>query len=353
MPANLTGERQSVAIVVPNYNHAAHLPQSLASIAAQTHAPDEVLIIDDASTDDSLAVISEFIARHPSWQLIKHPQRLGVVAGQNEAFRRLKADWISCLGADDFLHPTYIEKTMQRAKQQPQSSFICGCVELIGNVGSNRLRPILLPALTPCYISPHEFRRLLETGDNYFVGTVTLFRRQAFLDAGGLDPLLESLADGILARQLAIRGGFFFIPEVLGFWRLHGANFSTATVTRTADIEPLLARVRSVITAEPSEGFPAHYDATLDRRIRFGAGRILTFSPQMSAADRADRIANILRVAKWERAILPTFMATGRLGRIAALIWLTLRTRPLSLKTLLSQWSTRQAIMAATQHSRV
>ena len=131
------------------------------------------------------------------------------------------------------------------------------------------------------------------------------------MDAGSLDPLLESLADGILARQLAIRGGFYFIPEVLGYWRLHGTNYSTAMVTHAADIDPLLVRVRSAIAAEPGGNFPARYDETLDRRIRYGGSRILASDPQLPAAERADRIAGILRSAPWERMLL----ATIQIGR--------------------------------------
>lgn len=353
VPGNLTSGLQSVAIVVPNYNHAAYLPQSLASIAAQTHPPDEVLIIDDASTDNSLSVISKFIARHPNWQLIKHKVRLGVVAGQNEALRHLKTDWISFLGADDLLHPTYIEKAIRRAMDSKTPNLVCGCAELFGNVGANKLRPAVLPSLKPRYISSDEFRRLLDTGDNYFVGTVCLYRRQVVLESGGFDPSLESLSDGVLGRQLAIRGGFYFIPEVLGYWRLIGTNYSTTTVTRATELEPLLARMRRAITTEQCGNFPARYDEILDRRIRYGGGRLLALNRQLSAADRSERIAALLHSPAWERMILAAFMSMGYLGSIAALTWLTLRARPMSLRKFLCQWRARRAILAATQRSRV
>src|ERR1700731_1181239 len=105
----LTGSppRPSVTLVVPNYNHARYLAESLGSIAAQTHAPDQVLIIDDASTDDSLAVISRVIADNPTWRLIRHAKNTGVVPGQNESISLVDTDWIGFLGADDALHPTY------------------------------------------------------------------------------------------------------------------------------------------------------------------------------------------------------------------------------------------------------
>jgi glycosyltransferase involved in cell wall biosynthesis len=117
----------NVTLVVPNYNHARYLPESLGSIAAQTRAPDRVFIIDDCSTDDSIAVISRFLADHPNWQLIRHETNQGVVRGQNEALALAETDWIGYLGADDALHPTYLEKTLVQAERFPNAGLICGC----------------------------------------------------------------------------------------------------------------------------------------------------------------------------------------------------------------------------------
>jgi len=346
MPVSLPNDRQTVAIVVPNYNHAAYLPESLGSIAAQTRAPDKVLIIDDASTDNSLEIIREFLSRHPNWQLIEHRERLGVFAGQNEALDLLKTDWISFLGADDRLHPTTLEKAMLGATGPTTPSLICCCVKIIGNTGRSNLRPILLPTVKPRYISPDEARRLFEVGDNYLSGVACLYNRQAVLDAGRFDQSLESLSDGVLMRQLAVRGGFYFVPEILGYWRLIGTNYSTTRVTRAEQIEPLLARMRHAIAAEPPGRFPEHYDEILDRRVRFGGARLVILDGQLSPEERADRIVALLHLARWERALLLTLLSMGRLASIAALAWLTLRTRPMSLLRFLAQSRARRAILA-------
>lgn len=353
MSDNLNGKTLSVAIVVPNYNHAAYLKQSLGSIEAQTCPPDQVLIIDDASTDNSMAVISDFSARHPSWQVIKHKSRLGVLAAANEAVRQLETDWISYLGADDFLSSTYIEKAMACAREMPTPNMVCGCLEVIGNVRARSLRPILLPSVKPRYISPEEFRQLLRIGDNYFNGTVILYRRQAVLDAGGFDKTLGSLSDSILSRQLAIRGGFYFIPEILGYWRLLGTNYSTMTVTRSAQIEPLLTKMQQAISNEKDGIFPKGYEMTLDRRIRFGGARLLILDSRLTPTDRASQIADLLRLPQRERSILAVLMSAGYPGSLAALTWLTVRMRPMSLKALIGQWWARRAILAAAQRDRV
>jgi glycosyltransferase involved in cell wall biosynthesis len=215
--------RPSVAIVVPNYNHAKFLSNSLTSIASQTTPPQEVLIIDDASTDDSVRIIDEFLASHPTWKSIRHDERLGVNVTQNEGIRRVHTDWILFLGADDKLHASYLTKAVEQLSRCPDTGLVCACVELIGQRERNTLRPPIIPSAEPMYFPSEMYKRLLRFGDNYHIGTVTMYRRLALIALGGFDPGLESLADGVLARQIAVRHGFNFIPEVLGRHNRHAS----------------------------------------------------------------------------------------------------------------------------------
>jgi glycosyltransferase involved in cell wall biosynthesis len=218
-------DRSRVTIVVPNYNHAHYLPESLGSIAAQTRAPDHVLIIDDASTDGSLTVISNFVANNPGWELIRHEKNKGVVAGQNEAIARIDTDWIGFLGADDALHPRYLERTLARAAYFPDAGLVCACTEIIGTREARALRPIMLPERDSAFLNPDDVRKALGAGDNYFSGTVSIYRRSALLALGCFDEKLGSFADAFLARQLALTYGVFFVAEILGYWRIHGQNY--------------------------------------------------------------------------------------------------------------------------------
>jgi glycosyltransferase involved in cell wall biosynthesis len=336
--------RPNVTLVVPNYNHARYLPESLGSIAGQTRAPDRVLIIDDASTDDSLAVIARFVADHPGWELIRHDKNRGVVRGQNEAIRAADTDWIGFLGADDVLHPTYLEKALDQAAQFPDAGLICACCEIIGTTETRALRPMILPAPASAFLSPDDVRRILLAGDNYFAGTVSLYRRSALQVLGGFDENLGSFADAFLARQLALTFGFFFVSEILGYWRLHGQNFSMTTVTDPAALSAQVARIQTLIAH--SDLFPPGYANLFDRRTRFGAAR-LVMSADTTPTARAERAAALLQLRTAERRCLRLLLSLGGLGQITALAWTTLRNRPMSLLRLASQINRRRAIIAA------
>jgi glycosyltransferase involved in cell wall biosynthesis len=339
--------RPTVTVVVPNFDHARYLPQSLESIAAQTHSPDRVLIIDDASTDNSVNIISRFLSDHPNWRLIRHSARQGVIFGLNEGVLETDTEWITFLGADDVLHPSYLAETLKQAALSPNAGLICSCCEVIGASETRILRPIILPKLTSGMIGPVEFRDMLQTADNYFWGTVTLYRRDAIQFRGGFDPTLGAFTDSFLARQLALQFGFSFIPEVLGYWRIHDQSYSVITSTSTQAIFQKLQRIRAVITADPGL-FPDHYDEIFDRRTRFASARLVMMAKLSSREDQVHRVAALLESHTLERLWLTILLSLGRLGHVGALAWLTLRLRPMSIWKLFRQVSIRRAILASS-----
>jgi glycosyltransferase involved in cell wall biosynthesis len=342
-------EQITIGLVMPNRNHARYLPDSLSSIAKQTRQPDEVIIIDDGSSDDSVSVITRFLNDHPTWRLIQHPERRGVVARLNEGMTAVRSNWCAILAADDLQNPKYLEMAGEMAARYPSAGLICGCVEIFDQSGRRRLRPPILPRIAGGYVSPDEFRELLRISDNFFIGTVTMFRRKTVLDIGCFKEELGSICDGYLGRQVAARHGFGFIPEVLGYWRLHGQNFSVSTSTEPKVLEQGIQAVRTVLKQEPAGMFPSNYGDLLDRRLRFGGARLLALDRSIPAEARAERIAALLHAGRLERCVLAVLMTAGVLGSIAALAWLTIRLRPLSLPRLLRHMLVRRSILAAAE----
>jgi glycosyltransferase involved in cell wall biosynthesis len=332
-----------VAIVVPSYNYARYLGQSLGSIAAQTRAPDQVLIIDDASNDDSVAVTSRFLADNLTWRLIRHQENRGVTHRQNEALAAVDTDWVSFLGADDVLHPSYVEKMIAQAARFPSADLICGCCEIIDGASSRSLRPILLPAQKSTMLTPADVRDLLRVGDNYFLGTVSLYRRSAVQALGGFDESLGSFSDAFLARQLALGSGFYFLAEILGYWRIHGENYSTITATSPDAVSGGIEKLRSVIVK--SSLFPSGYDDLFERRTRFNAARLALIQDSTLSA-KAERTAALLNAGRAERYWIQLLLIFGTPGRLMSLAWVTLRTHPMSLLRMLTQIGTRRAISA-------
>ena len=233
----------------------------------------------------------------------------------------------------------------------PYAGMICGCVEVFGQTGGRRLRPPILPRFASGYVSPDGFRELLQIGDNYFLGTATLYRRRIVVELGGFDEQLGSVCDGFLSRQIAARHGFGFIPEVLGYWRMHGQNYSVSTATDPQALEKSIRLMQASLKREPPGIFPPEYSAMLERRFRFAGARLIALDKNVPPHTRAARIALLIRARSFEQYMLGNMLAAGTPGAISVLAWLTMRLRPLSLARLFADMRTRHAILAAAKFS--
>ncbi len=69
----------TVSVILPNYNHAHYLPQCLNAMLDQSVKPTEIIVIDDASTDNSIEVISDYVRRDPVVKLIQNEKNIGNV----------------------------------------------------------------------------------------------------------------------------------------------------------------------------------------------------------------------------------------------------------------------------------
>jgi glycosyltransferase involved in cell wall biosynthesis len=89
--------------IVPNFNHAEFLPESLSSLIAQARPADELIVIDDNSKDSSVDVISSFLPRHPNARLIRNARNQGCNANLNDGLKIARGDFVHFAAADDLL----------------------------------------------------------------------------------------------------------------------------------------------------------------------------------------------------------------------------------------------------------
>jgi len=106
-PATLT-------LVVPVYNVAAYLPACLDSIAAQTRQPDEIVAVDDGSTDACPDILATYAARLPQMRVVRQPNG-GLSAARNTGLEHARGDWLAFLDSDDRLAPRHCELALGMA----------------------------------------------------------------------------------------------------------------------------------------------------------------------------------------------------------------------------------------------
>ena len=112
-----------VSVIVPMYNSAPYIREALGSIVASTYRPLEVVVVDDGSTDTSLAESKAFAATHAEVRVI-HQENAGVSAARNHAIREAKGTLILPVDADDKISPDYIALAVEAMAEDVR---IVGC----------------------------------------------------------------------------------------------------------------------------------------------------------------------------------------------------------------------------------
>ncbi|MSP02597.1 MAG: glycosyltransferase family 2 protein [Acetobacteraceae bacterium] len=330
----MTAPPLTLSVIMPNRNHAALLPRALDALARQQRQADEILVIDDASTDDSRAVIAGFRERLPRLRLLENPERLGVEGSLNRGLREATGDLVYCGASDDATDPGLFATLMAALEANPRAALACAEARVITYTGVFKgYRPICRPGWHEAYLGPEETARLLGHMDHWILSVVAVYRRATLMAAGAMDDRLGAFSDSFLARQLALRDGFVFVPKVLGTWFVQEQSHSRATSRDSEMLHRLVAHARQRIEAGEGSIFPRGYGAVFDRRARFAAARLAVEEAKrdpnlvVALAGLTGPVGSILRAA----AGLP-----GPVGRIASLAVLTISLRPMSLTRLLA-----------------
>jgi len=111
-----------VTIVALCYNHSKYLEETLSSILNQTYPHVEVIVIDDASRDDSVSVLLNWLSTNaPCWKSILHQKNQGICKSLNESLRHAKGKYFKAIACDDVLMPHFIDEMVANFEQLPDN----------------------------------------------------------------------------------------------------------------------------------------------------------------------------------------------------------------------------------------
>lgn len=218
--------------MMTNYNHGSFLKARLESILQQLSDDAEIVIVDDASTDESLSVIEDFAKRDPRIRLIQNPKNLGVIAAVNIALNATRGKYIASLAADDKILPGFIEKTLKALVDHPEIAICCSdcgvSYDGFPDKDPSHIETIkLLNAPQSLQVfSPSQLPKIFGSTDFWIPGHTCMIKREALLNHGGFDKRVKFLADWLLLHSIALTGGIAYIPETLSIWRRHPQTYS-------------------------------------------------------------------------------------------------------------------------------
>jgi glycosyltransferase involved in cell wall biosynthesis len=124
-----------VSIGLPVYNGQHYLRQAIESIVNQTYRNFELIICDNASTDDTAAICAEYAAREPRIRYYRQPQNIGATANFNRTFELASGPYFKWAAHDDVLEPTYLEKCVVVLEQTPDAVLCQSLVKMVTDQG--------------------------------------------------------------------------------------------------------------------------------------------------------------------------------------------------------------------------
>jgi glycosyltransferase involved in cell wall biosynthesis len=177
-----------VTVFVGCYNHSRFVEECLDSVRHQTHPKLQVIIFDDCSKDNSVAVIDAWLKRHRlDWHFIPHTRNLGICASLNEVLRLARGKYISMIAADDIWLPDKTSRQVQMIEKMPNEVGVLYSDAFQVDENGERLPQMFIEAHRKLAVPPEGFLFDALWEGNFIPAMATLIRRDCFNKVGTYD----------------------------------------------------------------------------------------------------------------------------------------------------------------------
>ncbi|MBK7891747.1 MAG: glycosyltransferase family 2 protein [Bdellovibrionales bacterium] len=210
----------SISVIVPTYNLEDCLAACLESVLGQTSPADEIIVVDDGSTDRTVEIAESYPVK------VLRQKNSGPAAARNRGVREARGEWVAFLDGDDEWMPTKIEKLREKIREC-MDFVLVATDDLMGPIGGPyKSRPLHLGLKK----DDDPFRKLYR--GCFFATSTISTRRAVFLEAGGMDESLRSAQDYDTWLRIVRLGAVGFISQPLTKYHIRPGSISFNTSRR-------------------------------------------------------------------------------------------------------------------------
>ena len=206
-----------VSVIVPCHDYGRYLAEAVESLLVQD-VPLEVLVVDDGSTDDTLSVAEQLASRDPRVRVLAQPCSGQPAIARNNGIARTSAPYVLCLDADDSIQPGFLQACVDALESDPAAGLAYGDQQNFGGDTTFHRH------------ADYGFVRLIHQN---FVGTATVFRREAWVATGGYATNVRGYEDWdfwIGCGEHGFSGRH--VPKAVFNYRVHGSGLYTDAISR-------------------------------------------------------------------------------------------------------------------------
>ena len=216
------GPRPWLSVIVPTYNGANYLRQTLDSVLSQSDPEIEIIAVDDGSTDGTVELLKHY-SRILNLRIVSRGRVGNWVANTNFGLSLATGEYACFLHQDDYWLPSRLEKLKALTLSYPQAVLLLHSSYFVDK--DNRVTGSWncpFPRRTGVIPANYAFRRLVV--QNFIAIPAPIFKRRACIEAGGLDETLWYTADWKFWLKLATLGDWIYLPEPLAAFRIHSKS---------------------------------------------------------------------------------------------------------------------------------
>lgn len=292
----------TVGVVIPAYNAAVFIDEALEGVAAQTHQPDRVVVVDDGSVDGTGELLRRWEELGTLPLKVIRQENRGLSLARNRGIIHSPTDLIALLDADDVWEPFHLERILEGFRFRPDIVLLFANHRRFSE--SRITNPDFLSDKPIHRLSFHEEAhglRVLENGlfqsligGNYIPPSTSVFRKVAAEKIGLFNPALRMCEDRDFVLRLSRVGRFGYFPDSHAWSRVHDNNLThpkNALSLQEYGLRVILNSLRDSEQLElsPEEEKAARLAARRQARGILGGRSRLGFRTYLTAVDRLCR----------------------------------------------------------------
>lgn len=217
-----------VSIGIPTRNRVALLKESLRTICAQTYQPLEILISDDASTDETEQFCRQLAETDPRIRYVRQPVRLGLYPNHNFCLDECRGEFLCLYHDDDQHHPQLISDSVAFLLRHPEVGIVCSDWDLLDEAGNQvGVREHNVPDVMP---GLDYINRTIRLGQSFIGCPGAVIRRSSLGNVRFRLDCPIGFADFVIWFQIAERASIGHIPRRLWRYRLHKQSYSRRSI---------------------------------------------------------------------------------------------------------------------------
>lgn len=260
MDQNIDNKMPRVSINIATYNRGNFIREAIESVLAQTFIDWELIIVDDASTDNTKEIIAPYLA-DPRIKYFRNEKNLNISLTRNRGLQESRGEFVAILDSDDLW--------CDKEKLSKQVAFLDANPDY-GLVGTGVIK------IDPTGKEIDKYQNPLSDGEvrrqilsrNTFAHSSVLYRRQIALDLGLYDPALNAIEDYDLWLKIGQKWHFANLPALSLKYRVHSSNISLLDRQR-------LMKINLDLVKKNRAFYPNFYPAMARRLVRFRFYRLL------------------------------------------------------------------------------